>query len=86
MNIFLLKINTYIHILHIISDYIQIDTRERELKYKVSIKSLQFQKFITEANGKTDKWKLLQNKTYIFKFFFLPYVMYVCYGDRYSVR
>jgi hypothetical protein len=31
--------------------------------------SLQFQKFITKANGDTDKWKLLQNETYIFKFF-----------------
>ena len=32
--------------------------------------SLQFQKFITKANGKTDKWKLLQNETHVFKFFF----------------
>ena len=32
--------------------------------------SLRFQKFITEANEKTDEWKLLQNETYIFKFFF----------------
>ena len=31
--------------------------------------SLQFQKFITKANEKADKWKLLQNETYIFKFF-----------------
>ena len=30
--------------------------------------SLQFQKFITQASEKTDKWKLLQNETYIFKF------------------
>jgi hypothetical protein len=30
--------------------------------------SLKFQKFITKANEKTDKWKLLQNVTYIFKF------------------
>ena len=29
---------------------------------------LQFQQFITKANEKTDKWKLLQNETYIFKF------------------
>jgi hypothetical protein len=27
--------------------------------------SLQFQKFITKANEKTDKWKLLQNETYL---------------------
>jgi hypothetical protein len=27
---------------------------------------LQFQKCITKANEKTDKWKLLQNETYIF--------------------
>ena len=32
--------------------------------------SLQFQQFITEASEKTDKWKLLQNERYIFKFFF----------------
>ena len=30
--------------------------------------SLRFQKFITEANEETDKWKLLQNETYMFKF------------------
>ena len=35
-------------------------------KYRVS--TLQFQKFVTTANEKTDKWKLLQNETYIFKF------------------
>ena len=32
--------------------------------------SLQFQKFITKATDeRTDKWKLLQNETCIFKFF-----------------
>ena len=30
--------------------------------------SLQFEKFITKANEKTDKWKLLQNETCVFKF------------------
>ena len=30
--------------------------------------SLQFQKFITKASEKTDKWKLVQNETNIFKF------------------
>ena len=30
--------------------------------------SLQFQKLITKANEETDKWKLLQNETYTFKF------------------
>ena len=35
--------------------------------YKVS---LQFQWFIREANEKADEWKLLQNETYISKFFF----------------
>ena len=30
--------------------------------------SLQLQKFITKANEKTDKWKLLQTVTYMFKF------------------
>ena len=30
--------------------------------------SLQFQKFIRKANEETDKWKLLQNETYTFKF------------------
>ena len=39
--------------------------------YKVS---LQFQKFITEANEEADKWKLLQNETYIFMFF-LPHLV-----------
>ena len=38
--------------------------------YKVS---LQFRKFITKANERTDKWKLLQNETCIFKFL-LPLV------------
>jgi hypothetical protein len=33
--------------------------------------SLKFQKFITNAIEKTNKWKLLQNETYIFKFFCL---------------
>ena len=32
--------------------------------------SLQFQKFITKANEKTDKWKLLENERYVFKFFY----------------
>jgi hypothetical protein len=31
--------------------------------------SLQFQKFITKENEKKHKWKLLQNETYIIKFF-----------------
>ena len=39
------------------------------LKGGVHKVSLQFQKFITEANKETDKWKLLQNETYVFKFF-----------------
>ena len=34
---------------------------------------LQLQKFITRANEKTDEWKLLQNETYIFKFFLLAF-------------
>ena len=37
--------------------------------------SLQFQKFVTKANEKTDEWKLLQNDTNIFKFI-LPYLIY----------
>ena len=36
--------------------------------------SLQFQKFITKANEKTDEWKLLQTETYVFKFS-LPYLI-----------
>ena len=35
--------------------------------------SLQFRKFITKANEKTDKRRLLQNETYMFKFL-LPYL------------
>ena len=43
--------------------------------------SLQFQKFITKANEKTGKWKLLQNETYMFKFFFmLPHSIHLCMG------
>ena len=42
--------------------------------------SLQCQNFITKTNEKTDEWILLQNETYIFKFFFK------FYGDRDSVR
>ena len=38
--------------------------------------SLQFQKFITKANEKTDKWKLLQNETYILKLF-LPHLILI---------
>ena len=48
--------------------------------YKVS---LQFQKFVTEANERTDKWKLLQNQTYIFKsffLFFLPHLIHFYMG------
>ena len=30
--------------------------------------ALQFRKFITKASEKTDKWKLLQNEKYVFKF------------------
>ena len=41
--------------------------------------SLQFQKFITKANGKADKWKLLQNETYIFKFS-LPHLINLYVG------
>ena len=44
--------------------------------------SLQFQKFFTKANEKTDKWKLLQNQTYIYiyiyiYFFFLPHLIHL---------
>ena len=35
--------------------------------------SLQFQKFITKANEKKDKWKLLQTETNIFKFSFVSF-------------
>ena len=35
--------------------------------------SLQFQKFITKANERTDRWKLLQNETCIFKFSFVSF-------------
>ena len=38
--------------------------------------SLQVRKFITKANEETDTWRLLQNKTYIFKFF-LRYAMHL---------
>ena len=43
--------------------------------------SLQFHKFITKANEKTVKWKLLQNETYVFKFFFfLSHLIYLYMG------
>ena len=45
---------------------------------------LQFQKFIIKANGKTDKWKLLQNETYIFKLF-LPHLIHL-YMDTISCQ
>ena len=41
--------------------------------------SLQFQEFITKANEKTDKWKLLQNETHIFKFS-LPHLVHPYMG------
>ena len=40
----------------------------RRLTRGVHKVSSQLQKFITKANEKTDKWTLLRNKTYIFKF------------------
>ena len=47
--------------------------------------SEQFQKFVTVTNDETDKRKLLQNETYIFKFFlffffFLPHFIHFYMG------
>ena len=40
--------------------------------------SLQFQKFITKANDKADKWKLLQNTRCILKFSLASFNTPVC--------
>jgi hypothetical protein len=49
---------------------IVVELRDIHGVHKVS---LQFQQFITKANEKADKWKLLQKETYIFKFFFASF-------------
>ena len=51
-------------------------TRNIQRVHKVS---LQLKKFITKASEKTDRWKLLQNETYIFKFS-LPHLIHLYMG------
>ena len=61
-------------------NFIFRETKDRERQAQSVHKvPLQFQKFITKANETTDKWKLLQNEMYVFKFL-LPHLIRLCMG------